>query len=77
MKGAREAKGPREGSKTAAIIELLRRPKGTTLNELMAAAGWQAHSVRAFLSAVVTKKLGLKVESSKEKGGQRIYRVDS
>ena len=43
----------------------------------MAAAGWQAHSVRGFLSAVVGKKMGLKLESSKREDGQRLYQLKS
>ena len=74
-KVATEGHGAREGSKTATILDLIRRPKGATLKELMAAASWQAHSVRGFLSAVVTKKRGLKLESSKREDGQRVYSI--
>jgi uncharacterized protein DUF3489 len=70
-----DAKGVHEGSKTAIILDLIRRPKGATLEELMAAADWQAHSVRGFLSAVVGKKMGLKLESSKRDDGHRVYRI--
>jgi hypothetical protein len=76
-KAATEGHGPREGSKNAKILELLRQPNGTTLQDLMTATGWQAHSVRGFLSAVVGKKLGLKLESSKSEDGQRVYQVRS
>ena len=76
-KDAHAAKGPREGSKNAQILELLRQPNGATLQDLTAATGWQAHSVRGFLSAVVGKKLGLKLESTKREDGQRVYRVGS
>jgi hypothetical protein len=72
-----DAKGVREGSKTAIILDLIRRPKGATLEELMAAAGWQAHSVRGFLSAVVGKKMGLKLESTKGEDGKRKYQIKS
>src|ERR1035437_5886843 len=76
-KAASDGHGPREGSKTAIILDLIRRPKGATLEELMAAAGWQAHSVRGFLSAVVGKKMGLKLESTKGEDGKRKYQIAS
>ncbi len=68
-------KGQREGSKSAAVLELLRRPKGATLAELMAATQWQAHSVRGFLSGGVGKNMGLKLESVREESGERRYRL--
>jgi hypothetical protein len=76
-KAATDGPGPREGSKTAIILDLIRRPKGATIEELMAAAGWQAHSVRGFLSAVVGKKMGLKLESTKGEDGKRKYQIKS
>jgi hypothetical protein len=53
----------RDGSKKADIIRLLERAKGATLEELMETTGWQAHSVRGFISGTLGKKLKLKVES--------------
>jgi len=41
----------------------------------MTTTGWQAHSVRGFLSAAVGKKMGLHLESSKREDGQRVYRI--
>ncbi|MGI8958537.1 MAG: DUF3489 domain-containing protein [Bryobacteraceae bacterium] len=67
------ASGARDGSKTATMLELLRRPGGATLYELMAATEWQAHSVRGFLSGTLRKKMGLKIESDKAAEGQRTY----
>jgi len=57
------------------MLGLLRQRTGVTLEELMQASGWQAHSVRGFLSAAVGKRMGLKVNSSKRLDGQRIYRI--
>ena len=71
--GAKKASG-RQGSKTAKILALLERPDGASLKELMAATGWQAHSVRGFLSGQVGKKMGRKVESSAQEG-ERHYRI--
>jgi hypothetical protein len=64
----------REGSKKAEVIELLRRRTGVTLQELMTTTGWQAHSVRGFLS-ISGKKMGFQLESSKRQDGQRVYRI--
>ena len=47
------ATGARAGSKTAQVLELLKRPQGATAAELMAATGWQAHSVRGFIATVM------------------------
>ena len=65
----------REGSKTAKILDLLKRPGGATLKELMKATAWQAHSVRGFLSGTVGKKMGLTVNSAKGEDGERNYSV--
>jgi biopolymer transport protein ExbD len=68
--------GPRETSKTAQLIEMLKRPKGATLEEVMAKFGWQVHTARALMSAggSLTKKHGLTVISEKV-GDSRTYRI--
>jgi uncharacterized protein DUF3489 len=65
----------RSGSKTAKILALLRRPEGASLAQLQKATGWQAHSVRGFLSGALKKKMGLRIDSTKLQDGQRTYRV--
>ena len=65
----------RRTSKTETILSLLERAKGTSLDEIMKATGWQAHSVRGFLSAVVKKKLRLKLMSEEDDRGLRRYRI--
>jgi Protein of unknown function (DUF3489) len=74
-KGAKKPKTPREGSKTDKVLELLKRPGGVTAKELMKATGWQAHSVRGFLSGTIGKKMGLTVTSTKGEDGERSYSV--
>ena len=59
----------------AIVLELLKRPDGATLANIMAATGWQAHSVRGFLSGGLGKKMGLTVESRKTAEGARSYRI--
>jgi len=73
-KAAKPAEGAREGSKAARVLDLLKRPKGATLGELMKATGWQAHSVRGFLSGTLGKKMGLKLDSAK-RDGERVYSI--
>jgi hypothetical protein len=65
----------RDGSKTANVLELLKRPGGATSKELMKATAWLPHSVRGFLSGTVRKKMGLTVTSTKVQDGERTYSV--
>ena len=74
-KGAKKAAGARDGSKARTILDMLKRKDGTTLKELMKETGWQAHSVRGFLSGTVGKKMGLAVTSTKGEDGERTYSV--
>ena len=76
-KGAKKAKSARDGSKTATVLELLKRAGGVTSKELMKATGWQPHSVRGFLSGTVGKKMGLTVTSTKAEDGERTYSAKS
>jgi hypothetical protein len=62
------------GTKQEAVLGLLREPQGTTIATIMKATGWQPHSVRGFLTAVVRKKLGLTLLSEKP-SEVRIYRI--
>jgi len=70
-----DAKVAREGSKKAKVLSLLERKEGATLAQLMKATGWQAHSVRGFLSGTLAKKMGVKIESQKQENRERIYSV--
>jgi Protein of unknown function (DUF3489) len=74
-KGAKKAKSGRKDSKTNQVLDLLRQPGGVTAKELMETTGWQAHSVRGFLSGTVAKKMGLTVTSSKSEHGERSYSI--
>ena len=69
----KDASVPREFSKKAIVIEMLRRKEGATLENIMQATKWQSHSVRGFLAGTL-KKMGLTVESTK-KDGIRTYRL--
>ncbi len=65
----------RQGTKQALLIDLLKRKNGATIDEAVAATGWQPHSVRGAISGALKKKLGLTVSSEKVEGHGRVYRI--
>jgi hypothetical protein len=65
----------RTGTKQAMLIALLQAPEGATMEAIIAATGWQAHSARGAMSGALRKKLGLIVTSAKEDGKGRVYRI--
>ncbi len=67
----------RADSKQALVIGLLQRPEGATIEQIMEATGWQQHTVRGTLAGTLKKRLGLTINSTKEAGGQRVYRIES
>jgi len=78
-KNAPQAKGKgkatRERSnKKAEVIAMMKRARGATLAEIIAATGWQAHTVRGFVSILGSNE-GQKIESSKNDAGERTYRI--
>ena len=74
-KRATEAATPREGSKKEIVISMMSRKAGATLDEIMAETGWARHTVRGFVSGTLGKKLGMKVDSTKNTDGQRTYKT--
>jgi hypothetical protein len=72
-----EKPAAKTGTKQAEAIRLMERKGGVKLTELMERFGWQAHTVRGFVSAALGKKLGLTVESTENDAGERIYRIAS
>jgi hypothetical protein len=65
----------RDGSKKAAVIQLLRRKEGATAGEIAKLTKWQSHTIRGFISGTVSKKMKLTVESARNEQGERVYRV--
>ena len=62
------------GGKIGLLVRLLRRPEGAGVAEMVAATGWQAHSVRGALSGAVKKKLGFTLAATATEAG-RVYRI--
>jgi hypothetical protein len=65
----------REHSKQATVIQMLQRPEGATIAQIMDTTGWQAHTVRGTFAGAFKKKLGLNITSDKTQGGTRTYRA--
>ena len=59
-------------NKKATIEALMRRPEGTAVAELMAATGWQEHSIRAALTGL--RKAGCTITRDRNDGPTR-YRI--
>lgn len=67
---------PSRPTKSDLVLKRLAKKGGISIASIMEATGWQAHSVRGFLSAVVRKKHGLTLLSDVGKDGVRRYRVE-
>lgn len=67
-------KGRQTGGKKAAVLAMMKRARGVSLVEIVSVTGWKAHTVRGLVS-VLGSKGGVKIESSKNAGGVRTYRI--
>ena len=65
----------RANSKQAQVLAMLRRPEGAALAQICACTGWQQHTVRGTMAGTFKQKLGITIESGKEPGGERVYKV--
>ena len=65
----------RANSKQAQVLAMLHRPEGATLAQICACTGWQQHTVRGTFAGAFKKKLGLDIMSTKDEGGERVYRI--
>lgn len=63
-------------TKQERVLTLLSRPMGASIDDMMAATGWQTHSVRGFLAGTVKTKLGFTLTSTKAERGVRRYRIE-
>jgi len=66
---------PRSGTKQALLIEMLQRPNGATIAEIVAATGWQSHTARGAMAGALKKRLGLVIASEKDEARGRVYRI--
>jgi hypothetical protein len=73
-KGVEKASNSERANKKAEVIAMMKRAKGAMLAEIMEATGWQAHTVRGFVS-ILGSKGGEKAESLKNSAGERTYRI--
>jgi predicted ArsR family transcriptional regulator len=70
-----KAPSTRADSKQAKLIEMLKRPDGATIDEIVKKFEWQPHTVRGAIAGALKKKLGLDVQSEKIEGRGRVYRI--
>ncbi len=64
---------PRDGSKLALMIDLLRRADGATIVDLTQATGWLAHTTRAAITGL--RKRGYAVTRERSDAGEFVYRL--
>jgi Protein of unknown function (DUF3489) len=64
---------PREGSKLASVMALLRRSEGATIDVLTKATGWLPHTTRAAITGV--RKRGYPVILDRSAEGASVYRL--
>lgn len=73
--GTRPQAESRPNSKQAKMIELMRRPEGASLDELVRKFEWEKHTVRGAVAGALKKKLKLKVTSEKDEKRGLVYRI--
>lgn len=67
----------RADTKQAALIALLQRKEGATIDEMAAVTGWMSHTVRGAMAGALKKRLGLEIRSERVQGRGRVYRLGS
>ncbi|MGG5890577.1 DUF3489 domain-containing protein [Falsiroseomonas sp. HC035] len=84
-RAANTPRRPREGTKQAAVLALLRRPEGATVAQVVEATGWAPHTVRGFFAGLRTRH-GIEVtvlervrqigpNKTGAKGSYSVYRI--
>jgi len=67
----------RQGTKQALLIDMLQRPEGASIAEILEATSWQAHTARGTISGALKKKLGLPITSEKHPERGTVYKLDA
>ena len=65
----------RAGTKQAQLVAMLETPEGASTEKIVAAFGWQPHTVRGAIAGALKKKLGLQIGSKATEGRGRVYRI--
>ena len=65
----------RPGTKLAALVVALRRPKGATNLQLMLVTASQSHTVCGAISGMLRRRLGLNVALTRNAAGEWVYRI--
>lgn len=68
-------KKPRKIGKLDQVIELISRPEGATMDEIVALTGWQKHTARAAISFSIKKKKEMPVVTEKSEDGKLVYKI--
>jgi hypothetical protein len=67
------ADGPRLAGKRGLVVELLRRPDGASLDDLVASTGWLPHTTRAALTRL--RQQGVAIVRDRGGDGPSRYRI--
>ena len=66
---------PKKETKISKVVSLLSRDNGASMQDLIDATQWQKHTIRATISRVISKDMGLKVETSMGDDKTRLYKI--
>jgi hypothetical protein len=61
--------GPRQGSKEAMVIAMLRCPEGATIADISKATAWQTHTVRGFFAAALKSGMACRSPRRRPRAG--------
>lgn len=63
----------RTGTKLSELLQMVTRPSGASMNDLVEATGWQKHSIRAAITKAVQAKIITGLASTRDVDGCRRY----